>query len=344
MAELEMRILGGIEATRDGRPVALGRPQQLRVFGALLAARGGAVGADMLADALWPSGAVPTGWERALRSYVSRLRGALGAERIVHGLDGYRLDRNRLTIDSVVFEERIAGILPTASPAVPPAAEAQPRAENDTRWRSVEALDDALRIWRGPAFGAMHDEPWAHPWSASLDELRFRAVELRLTILLGLGRHRDIVGELRQVVSAEPCRARPVELLTHSLARSERQPEALRAYQEHRRVLRDGTGLSPSPTLQALERDFATGCALADQRASPELPPALRFDRSTSALYGRDRRSPRGARPWQSVPPPSARALLPRGCCGVGPRGPGARPRIRRRHPFRRVGSAVPVD
>src|SRR5688500_1560723 len=87
----EFRVLGPVEALRDGRPINVGGRQQRWLLAILLVDRGRAVSSDRLIDELWPGGA-PGGAEGTLRVYVSRLRSALGEKAVVARPPGYVLD------------------------------------------------------------------------------------------------------------------------------------------------------------------------------------------------------------------------------------------------------------
>ena len=71
--ELEVVLLGAVEAARGGEPAALGGRKQQALLALLVLDPGRPTTADRLAEELW-RGAPPPGWETTLRSYVSRLR------------------------------------------------------------------------------------------------------------------------------------------------------------------------------------------------------------------------------------------------------------------------------
>ena len=92
---MEYRILGPLEAVRDGRPVDLGSPKQRAVLASLVLETGRVVPTERLVDQVWgddPPGNVAA----SLQAYVSNLRRLLRDDTatapIVRQLPGYRLD------------------------------------------------------------------------------------------------------------------------------------------------------------------------------------------------------------------------------------------------------------
>ncbi|MEO5837384.1 MAG: BTAD domain-containing putative transcriptional regulator, partial [Acidimicrobiales bacterium] len=240
---IEFLVLGPIEARRDGDPVPLGGAQQRRLLAILLSASGQVLSLDRLEETLWPSGDAPEGARRTLFTYVSRLRAALGDGHVVTRDSGYLFETGAEPVDWVVFE----GLVSTARTAAPTLR--------------VALLDQALALWRGPAFGEFGAEWWARPTSARLEELRLVANEDRIDALLELGDADRAVSEAGGFVAAYPLRERPVAQLMRARLVTGRQAEALRAFQEFREYLAENTGLEPSTALIELERSIASGVA-----------------------------------------------------------------------------------
>lgn len=115
-------------------------------------------------------------------------------------------------------------------------------------------LREGLELWRGPAIADAADTPFVGAASARLEELRLAALEDRIEADLATGCSADLAGELEALVAQYPLRER---LRAHSmlaLYRSGRQADALRLYQETRRLLVDELGIEPGPALQRLQR------------------------------------------------------------------------------------------
>jgi DNA-binding SARP family transcriptional activator/WD40 repeat protein len=237
---MQIQVLGTIDVL-DPAEVALGGPTQRRVLSALLLHSNRVVSVDQLVDAVWPDGEVPERAEHNVRTYVHRLRTALGeaGDRIETAGTGYRLRVERDELDATRFEDLVDRARELAAGADADGAR--------------QLLDEALGLWRGRPFDEFADEEWTRAEVTRLGEVRASAVEHRFAALLDAGRHTEVVGPLQEAVTAEPWReARRVQLAL-ALYRSGRQAEALRAIQHYRSELADEIGLVPSTELDELE-------------------------------------------------------------------------------------------
>ena len=79
---MDFRILGPLEVRDGARPVAIGAGLQRALLALLLLHRNEPLSTDRIADALWGE-RPPATAAKALQVYVSRLRKALGGDRIV---------------------------------------------------------------------------------------------------------------------------------------------------------------------------------------------------------------------------------------------------------------------
>jgi tetratricopeptide (TPR) repeat protein len=89
-----------------------------------------------------------------------------------------------------------------------------------------------------------------------LAERRVGVVEDGVEVDLALGRHADVVSDLRALVAVHPLRERLRGLLMLALYRCGRQADALAAYQDTRRYLDEELGVEPSADLQRLHRQM----------------------------------------------------------------------------------------
>ena len=171
---------------------------------------------------------------------MSRLRRALSPYGVAleRRGGGYRIDLGGAVLDSQIFE----ALVEQAAKAL--------AGSDDTRAASI--AKQALGLWHGPVLAdvTLHLESRAE--AERLDELRSRAFEIRVDADLALGRHGEVVGELRRVVEETPYRERLVAQLMVALYRSGRHVEALEVYERRRRDLEDDLGLRPGEELQRL--------------------------------------------------------------------------------------------
>ena len=269
-----MAPLGTLECVRFGilGPLAVGEgataveirrgiPRTLLV--ALLLRAGETAGAGTLMELLWGDDQ-PRNPANALQVQVSYLRKALGgagpggSRRIVTRAGGYAIELAPDELDAHQFDRLVRQA--TARRRGGSAADLD---------AALELLNAALALWRGDALEDVAGEPFAVGEITRLEEARWAAVEARNDVLLALGRHRELVGELGRLVNRLPLRERFHEQLVLALYRSGRQADALRAYALARGVLVEELGLEPGSRLQELER-----AVLAQDRSLDWSPPA----------------------------------------------------------------------
>jgi DNA-binding SARP family transcriptional activator len=231
--DLQFRLLGPLEVSRNGELLALGGPKQRALLALLLLDAGRAVSTDRLIDALWgeqPPRTAPT----SLQNFVSQLRKLLGPDLVVTKPPGYllRIEPSQLDL------KRAHALLDEAKAA--------PAAERGAKLR------EALALWRGPPLEEFAYEAFAEGEIARLEELRLTLLEERLEAEIETGEAGELVGELEALVAEHPLRERFREQLMLALYRAGRQAEALEAFQGGRRVLVDELGIDPSPRLQQL--------------------------------------------------------------------------------------------
>ena len=192
-----------------------------------------------LLDEVWGDD-LPASAAHSLESYVSRLRRALSPYGVAleRRGGGYRIDLGGAVLDSQVFEA-----------LAEQAAEALAGGDNT---RAASIAKEALGLWRGPVLADVALNLESRAEAERLDELRSHVLEIRVEADLALGRHAELVGELRRLVEETPYRERLVAQLMVALYRSGRHVEALEVYERTRRNLEDDLGLRPGEELQRL--------------------------------------------------------------------------------------------
>lgn len=232
-------MLGPLQVRDDGTEVPLTARRHRALVAALLLRRGRAVPADTLIADLWGEDA-PASAASVLRLYVSQVRRLLPAERLTRAQAGYALLVEPGELDLDVFE-RLLGRGAKA-------------AATENHELACALYGEALALWRGPALADLVDEPFAALEAGRLDELWLQAYELWAAAALELGRHPDVLPELRRLVLEQPLREGLRRQLMLALYRDDRQSEALAVYRDGRRLLVEELGLEPSDELRELER------------------------------------------------------------------------------------------
>ena len=238
---MEFRILGPLELSEGGQPLALAAGKQRALLAVLLLHANELVSRDELIDELWGA-RPPSSAAKSVQIYVSHIRRALGESggALITRPNGYELRVGRDELDLFRFEDLLAkGRRALAAHA--------PR-------EAADAFREALSLWRGPPLADFAYEHFAQVEIGRLEELRLTALEERLEADLELGRHADVLAELEALVAKHPLRERLRGQLMLALYRSGRQADALRVYQQTRSLLVDELGLEPGPALQGLEQ------------------------------------------------------------------------------------------
>ena len=241
---MEYRVLGPVEAWAGGERVRVSKGRQETVLATLLSSAQQTASLGHLVDCVW-EGAPPATATKLIRNTVSELRHVLaGRSSIVPVARGYRLDLHGGAIDSIRFD----GLLRQA-------AAAQAR---DDLPRASQLLHEALALWRGEALADIPSEVLRREVVPGLAERRLTALERRIEIDLRLGRHQDLVTELRELTGKHPLREVLWAHLIVALYRCGRQAEALDTARRVRRLLADELGVGPSRQLQELHQAMLT--------------------------------------------------------------------------------------
>jgi WD40 repeat protein/DNA-binding SARP family transcriptional activator len=229
---MRFQLLGPLTATDGDRPIAIGGPKQRLVLAHLLLNVNQTVPADHLIDAVWGE-ETPETARGTLQTYVSRLRSVLGTEAIEGTTPGYRFRADPEELDTFCFESLLR----------------EARDDGLGPQEALNALDEAIGLWRGPALADLALEPSLLGEIARLEELRIAAIEERIATRLELGQHTEVIAELEAATAAHPLRERLWGQLILALYRSGRQAEALAAFDRARGILADQLGIDPSREL-----------------------------------------------------------------------------------------------
>src|SRR3954451_15268033 len=244
---MQFQILGPLRVTTgDESEIAVGWAKPASLLAMLLLRPNEALAAGQLIEDLW-DGVPPQTAAKTLQVHVSRLRRSL--EQAQNGdrgaaiettAAGYLLRVDRASIDAVRFEELVA----EGTAALADGAHA----------RASARVREGLKLWRGEALADFAYASFAQDEIARLDGLRTVAAETAIEAELALGRHAQLVPELKFLVKRYPLSEHLRAQLMLALYRAGRQAEALGVYRAGRRVLVDQLGIEPGEELRELER------------------------------------------------------------------------------------------
>lgn len=267
---IRFSVLGSLELpTPQGAYVPRG-PKVRKVFALLLLRANQIVDVATLTDELWDENP-PRTVVTTVRTHVYHLRKMLAQESRVSAAaqllttqpTGYLLRAAPDQLDASVFARLVdqARVLLTQ------------RHVNE----ASHLLRKALGLWRGPALANVSAGRVLARHVVHLNELRTRALELRIEADMLLGRHRELVAELRGLIAADPLNEWFHAHLIESLHRSGRRGEALAAFHDLRTLLDRELGLEPSPELCRLQHEILTA-TMPDTRPAHQVLAGLPAD------------------------------------------------------------------
>ncbi|SNQ48498.1 DNA-binding transcriptional activator of the SARP family [Frankia canadensis] len=252
---LQIKVLGPLEishvvtAAAGAPPFGITAAKVRQVLAMLAVNANSLVTIEQLIDELWPDGP-PSTVKTVVQTYVYQLRKLFersfewprGAEIVVTRPGGYLLEMPRDNLDVFQFQH----LMRCGKDAL---------AEGRTA-SAADLLRQSIDLWRGPVPADIVSGPFLRGLSVYLEEQRLEAVLLRVEADLANNRHRELVGELRSLVSTHHLHESFYLRLMQALHRSGRRGEALAVYHRLRDILDDELGLEPSAEAKRLQREI----------------------------------------------------------------------------------------
>jgi DNA-binding SARP family transcriptional activator len=250
---VDFRILGPFEVESAGGPLDIAGAKRRGLLALLVANANETVSRDRIVDSLWQDSR--DAGDHTIQTYVSQLRKLFEDEVTIatSPARGYSLKVDRSSVDAARFLDQ--------------ARSAEQEAGIEMR-RAL--LQGALAQWRGPALEDFAGMEWADAVAQGLNRRRLEVIEQRVEADLVLGRAREVVAELEELVRIYPLAEPMWALRIVALYQCGRQADALRAFSEVRSILKDELGIEPSRALAELER------RILDQDESLDAPAAAR--------------------------------------------------------------------
>jgi len=251
---MRVRVLGGFSvdgvAERD-----LGSRKARTLLKALALGRGQPVSVERLADILWGD-SPPARPADQVGVLVSRLRGVIGAERLVRLDAGYALHMDWLDVDELRARVQEAAHALAANRIG--AARA--------------AADAAIALARGHVLPEEEGD-WVELERAAAAARADSARRIAAEAAWRAGDHLAAVAAAEEVLAEDPYDEAALRVLMHAHVAAGRPASALAAYVRVRERLVEDLGVSPTAETEALHDAIVVGDVAADP-ARPEPPPA----------------------------------------------------------------------
>ncbi|TWP54209.1 hypothetical protein FKR81_01215 [Lentzea tibetensis] len=245
---VELRVLGALEMWSDGVLIPIAGLHRQKVLAELVLHLGERVPATRLAEVLWNDSPPPTS-QQQLQRHLHVLRRTLGSA-ITTERGGYRLTLPPENVDAHRFAARVE--------------HARALRRSGLVDEAADELVAALALWRGPALAGMGGAVRAP--AARLDDQRLTAHEDWFELQISLGRHAEVLAEIRELAAQHPVREQLARHLMLAQYRGGRQADALATYELLRSRLSSELGVEPSEQLRSLHA--------AVLRQDPALDPA----------------------------------------------------------------------
>jgi SARP family transcriptional regulator, regulator of embCAB operon len=248
---MRISLLGTFQVEVDGRTFFAPDPPKERTVLALLALHVNRIASiDTIIAEIWGDNPPKTSVATA-RTYIYHLRkifagrlGAAGSDLLLTRIPGYLLRLSPDMIDANVFCDLVA--------------KGRTLLGDDQCEEAAITLRQALGMWQGSALGNVPLGPALEAYATFLEEERRRAKELRIMADMRLGRHRELISEIRSLVADDPLNEWLSAQLMITLSRCGRRGEALGVYADLRKELDAQLGLDPSRGLQRLHHQVLT--------------------------------------------------------------------------------------
>lgn len=242
---MKIQVLGPLRISCGDVEVAPTARKPRQILALLLLHYSRFVPTTTLIDELW-DGRAPKTASAAVQNYVFQLRKRFaevtGQDMDTVGSELLRTARNgyEFVAESAEFDLQIFHRLERAGVAA--------MADGDLV-TAVRNFREALSWWRGPALSDVEPGPRIHAEVAGLEQSRVTMLDHRIELELRLGRHREILDELTDLVSQDRFREDLHAQLMIALYRSGHRARALEAFHRLRKDMVDEFGLEPSPKL-----------------------------------------------------------------------------------------------
>lgn len=246
---LTFSLLGPLEVLREGHDYAPTAPKMLQLLALLLLRPGRIVQIDSIIEELWAS-SPPRSVRTTMQTYVYQLRKCIeqnglaadGEALLVTKTPGYLFKIQPEQVDVFAFELK---------------CEQGRQLLDEGRYaQAARQFKSALSLWSGAPMANVNCGSVLSAYAVKLQEQRRNAQHLRIQAEIEGGMHRELIGELRSLVTANPLDEGLHGQLMRVLGKSGRRSDAMATYRQLRARLNTELGVDPCGELQALHHEL----------------------------------------------------------------------------------------
>ncbi|WP_184350977.1 AfsR/SARP family transcriptional regulator [Streptomyces olivoverticillatus] len=248
---MKFSVLGSLEVFDGETAVTPTSPKLRHVLAALILHANRPVRPESLIEEIWLQ-APPASAATTLQTYIYRLRKIFAArqragspEILVTINSSYLVRAQADQLDLAMFEQF--------------SRQGQAALRSGKPEEASSFLGEALSLWRGHMLEGVTVGPLLEAHLVRFEEARLRAYELRMEAGLQLGRHHELIAELKALTTEHPLHEGFPAQLMLALYRSGRRLEALEVYRSLRQRLVSELGVEPSGELARLHRAVLGG-------------------------------------------------------------------------------------
>ncbi|SFB25243.1 DNA-binding transcriptional activator of the SARP family [Amycolatopsis marina] len=242
-------LLGPVEVRKGGQDYAPTAPKMLQLLALLLMRPGKIVQIDSIIEELWANDP-PRSVRTTMQTYVYQLRKCIehnglatdGEELLVTRTPGYAFKIDPAQVDVFAFELRCR--------------QGRQLLDEGRFDQAAAAFRAALSLWSGAPMANVNCGSVLSAYAVELQEQRRNAQHLRIQSEIEGGMHRDLIGELRSLVTSNPLDEGLHGQLMRVLGRSGRRSDAMATYRQLRARLNNELGVDPCDELQSLHHQL----------------------------------------------------------------------------------------
>jgi DNA-binding SARP family transcriptional activator len=243
--DVAFTLLGPLEVVKNGVNYAPSAPKILQLLALLLMRPGKVVHVDSIIAELWAD-EPPRSVRTTMQTYVYQLRKCIernalaesGETLLVTRPPGYVLTIDPEQLDVTEFQT-LCG-------------QGRESMAGHRHREAARSFRSALGLWTGPALANVQCGALLTAYAVELQEQRRAAHHLRIQADIEAGNHRELIGELKFLVSTNPLDEELHGQLMRVLARSGRRSDAMETYRQLHTRLNAELGVEPCAELRSL--------------------------------------------------------------------------------------------